>query len=109
MRAAWLANVWHSSELEVPGQWDRHCCGSRLNCCDVRNVDGDDDDDDNNNYVIVPITVAAIGVVTEDSKKNLEAIPGTHSDSCAGDSIVLQCERRVIAVGSAEVPGKKCL
>jgi hypothetical protein len=65
MLAAWLANVWHSSELEVPGQWDRHCCGSWLNCCDVRNVDGDDN---NNNSMIVPVTVAAIGIVTKDLK-----------------------------------------
>jgi hypothetical protein len=48
-------------------------------------VDGGDDDDDdddnnnNNNNMIVPVTVAAIGIVTKDAKKNLEAIPGTHS------------------------------
>jgi len=67
-------------EVEMSGQWDRHCCGSLLNCCYVRNVDGDnDDDDDNNNNKIVPITVAAIGIVTEDLEKNLEAVPGTLS------------------------------
>jgi hypothetical protein len=46
-------------------------------------VDGDDDDDDNNNNnnnnMIVPVTVAAIGIVTIDLKKNLEAVTGTHS------------------------------
>jgi hypothetical protein len=41
--------------------------------------DNDDDDDNNNNNKIVPITVAAIGIVTEDLEKNLEAVPGTLS------------------------------
>jgi hypothetical protein len=61
-----------------------------MNCCDVRNVDGDDDDDNNNddddddnnnnnNNMIVPVTDAAIGIVTKDLKKNLEAVSGTHS------------------------------
>jgi hypothetical protein len=41
-------------------------------------VDGDDNSN-NNNSMIVPVTVAAIGIVTKDLKKNLEAVPGTHS------------------------------
>jgi hypothetical protein len=41
--------------------------------------DDDDDDDNKNNNMIVPVTVAAIGIVTKGLKKNLEAVTGTHS------------------------------
>jgi len=63
--------------------------------------------------MIVPVTVAAIGIVTKDLKKNLEAVTGTRSvdwvPKTAVLGTVLQCERRGIAVGSAEVPARKCL
>ena len=66
--------VFDNSEQKVPGQWDRHCFESRVNCFAVRIVDNN-----NNNNMIVPVTAAAVGMLTEGLKKNLEGVPGAHS------------------------------